>query len=347
MSENLWEELTRSPLDPDPEYESPLLDSLIPMLIAAIVGIAIGFFLLGHDADSTTTTTEVAATSTSRADPPALPEPEPILPDSYVDAAGVGLRAVAAYGRDGNLYIVVNQAARSDNPPTELPAFHASHWVLTGPGEEQADRVIESPIAPGMRTLEFQGLSVPSVAEAGLLVREATQMVVRAGCQGCGATAVDQMSGETTLDGLQRPHSLAEPLLIEIGSGMTLSIDSLDFTNEWGYVTWHLIDESEARLRVRFRVVFEGTDDPDREDTNPTQLVPVHLLGTSQQNPSPSNLQPFARGGTQQLERVGELITDTNQPSALILRWSVEWQHPVGEPIELPIVEEVYRGPID
>ena len=172
-------------------------------------------------------------------------------------------------------------------------------------------------------------------------------MVVRTGCQGCGATAADRAEGELILEGLERPYSLDNPLLVGVTPGLTLSIDSLDFTDEWGYVTWHVIDENEARLRVEIRIVFDGTDDPDRDGTNPTLLIPNHLFGTSQQNPAPANPRSFMRSGDQQLERIGELITDENQPGALILRWSVEWQHPVSEPVELPLGDDIYLGIVD
>ena len=75
--------------------------------------------------------------------------------------------------------------------------------------------------------------------------------------------------------------------------------------------------------------------------------MPVHLFGTSQQNPAPANPQSFTRNGTLQLERVGELIAEENQPGSLVLSWSVEWQHPVGEQVELPVGEDIYLGTVD
>ncbi|MDJ0663718.1 MAG: hypothetical protein QNJ75_04105 [Acidimicrobiia bacterium] len=345
MSESIWEELTRSPLEPDPEYESTFVDWLVPLVIAATLGFAIGFAVLGSDDGAPATTTIAAATSTTEA--PELPDPDPIVPEGYIDVGGVGLQAVAAYGRDGSLYVVVNQASRSDRVPVDTAAFHASHWVLEGVGNVQAHRVIESTLAPGTRTIEFRDVPALPVAGAQLLVREGSEMVVRTGCQGCGAIAADRAEGELILEGLERPYSLDSPLLIDVAPGLTLSIDSLDFTNEWGYVTWHVIDENQARIRVEIRLIFDGTDDPDRDGTNPTQLIPNHLFGTNQQNPAPANPQSFMRSGDLQLERIGELISEENQPGALIMSWSVEWQHPVSEPVELQLSDDIYLGIVD
>ena len=346
MSESIWEELTRSPLDPDPAYDRPAMDWLIPIVVAAILGLAVGFIALGQDPEPAATSTAMSIT-TPGPEAPDLPDFDPILPDGYTDTDGVGLRAIAAYGRSDNLYVVVNQATRSDTDPVETAAYHASHWTLAGSSESSATRAIESPLSPGLITLEFQGIPALPATGADVVVREASPMVVRTSCNGCGATATDQTSGEVTLDGLAEPYSLIGPLLIEVAAGITLSIDELGFDSEWGYVVWHVIEDNEVRLRPEIRILFEGTDDPDRDGDNPTQLVPEHVLGASQQNPAPANIQSFTRSGSLQLERVGELITGDNRPTAFVLQWSTEWQYPVGDPIEFTISEATYLGIVD
>ncbi|MDJ0954207.1 MAG: hypothetical protein QNJ81_11060 [Acidimicrobiia bacterium] len=346
MSDSIWEELARSPLDPDPDETSQLPDWLLPVGLAAVLGVLLGLFVLGSN-DSATTTTTVALETTTTV-PPAPAYPDPIVPAGYVDAAGIGLDAVAAYSRGGNLYIVVNEATRSDQDPPAQAAFHASHWALDGDGTTvEATRTIESSLAPGMKAIEFPGLTSLPAADPSLVVRQASEMVVRTGCQGCGATSVDEATGEVTLDGLDRPYATSESLLIDVGSGVTLSIDRLEFTDEWGYVEWSVIDENEARIRADIRIVFAGTDDPAREGENPTQLVPENLFQSSQQNPTTPNPQPFTRDGWLLLDRVGELISDENSPTSLLLTWAVEWQHPVGEPIVLPLTDLTDLGIVD
>jgi hypothetical protein len=170
-----------------------------------------------------------------------------------------------------------------------------------------------------------------------LLVRRATEMTVRDGCNGCGAVSVDLAEGELPLEGLNLPLTVDTPLVIPVGMGITLSVDALQIAEEWGYLEWHVIDDNEARLRVTATIEFVGTDDPGTEDVDPTRLVSSHLVGLNPQNPISSDADPFARHGSQRLDRVGEILTEDNRPEQIVLRWSVEWQHPVGDPITIPL----------
>ncbi len=64
---------------------------------------------------------------------------------------------------------------------------------------------------------------------------------------------------------------------------------------------------------------------------------------------SPSTMNPdiFTLGGSIGLDRRGELLSDQNQPSSLVLEWTAEWQHPVGQPISIPLVDITDLGIID
>lgn len=90
-----------------------------------------------------------------------------------------------------------------------------------------------------------------------------------------------------------------------------------------------------------------GTDDPGRDGTNPTRLVPPQFFGVSQQRPASANPDPFVRQDSVSLDRTGELVSTTNQPTSLVLEWSVEWRHPVGDLITLPLADIVDLGIID
>ncbi len=347
MSESIWEELARSPLDPDPTEESTILAKLVPLGIAVVAGLLLGLFVLGGgDGHAETTTTVVAITTSSTTT--ILPDPDPEVPQGYVDVAGVGITAVAAYSRGGNLYVVVNEATRSDRTPQETGGFHASHWALQGDGIEiSAARAIESSLAPGVKVIEFPGVTSLPAADPNLIVRQASEMVVRTGCQGCGASSSNEASGEVALEGLERPYELAEPLMIDVGGAITMSVDHLQFTDDWGYVEWHIIDENDGRVRADIRIIFAGTDDPAVEGTNPTQLIPENRFRASQQNPTMANPQSFTRDGELLLDRVGELISAENVPTMLLLQWTVEWQHPIGEPISLSLADITDHGIID
>ena len=131
-----------------------------------------------------------------------------------------------------------------------------------------------------------------------------------------------------------------------MGTGIALSLDQLQLSNEWGYAEWHAIDTNDARLRVALTVVLEGTDDPATDAVDPTQLVSFLRHNVSQQNPVAANPDPFARTGSVRLDRIGEIITALNKPEQLILHWHVEWQHPVGNQITLPLDSIVDLGSV-
>jgi len=335
MSDTIWEELVRSPLDPDPNAPPSRLAPLAPFLLAGIAGLLIGLFLLGNSGESTVATTLETAVSPTTA---ALVEPAPEVPAGYTEVDGVGLQPMLAYSREGNLYIAVSETTRSDLEPGEVPAFHSSDWVLSGDGVEiAASRAIASYLAPGVRVIEFPNVAALPMSVPELIVRRGSEMVVRTSCQGCGAVSADASSGEISLDGLDRPFLLEEPLLIDVGSAITLSVDHLEFTDEWGYVEWHIIDENEARVRADISDVFDGTDEPDFKKLFPTQLIPDFMWDPGMQNPTMSNPQPFTRRGWLVLDRIGEIINDQNSPTSLTLNWAVEWQYPIGEEIMLPL----------
>jgi hypothetical protein len=337
MSEStIWDEIMRSPLDPDPNEEGRRLGTLVPIALAAVVGLLVGFSV-GNGEDPPPTTVAQLTTSTT-APPPA--DPDPVVPAGYVEADGVGLKAIATFATDTDLYIIVNTAVRSDLDRVDTNEFHVAEWTLSGDGIElAATRALTSDFSPGMRIVHFEGINALPASAPELRARRATEMTVRAGCNGCGAVSVDMAEGETLLEGLDLPLILDSPLIIPVRTGIALSVDSLQVADEWGFLEWHVIDDNDARLRVAATIEFVGTDDPGTDDADPTRLVSSHLVGVNPQNPISSNPNPFARRGSERLDRVGEILTEDNRPEQIVLRWSVEWQHPVGEAITIPLEE--------
>lgn len=345
MSEPIWDEIVRSPLDPDPNEAPHRLVDMLPFVVVVGVGLLLGFFLGDEDVAPTPTTiaSNVSATTTS-----APPPPDPIVPPGYIESAGVGLRALAMFTSADGLFLVVNSAARSDRDPAATEEFHVAEWVLAGDGVERiASRAIAADTAPGVRLIEFPGVSGLPVSAPELRIRRATDMVVRTGCNNCGSISVDSAEGEVELGGTAVPFSLEDPLVIPVGTGISLSIDDLQLSDEWGFANWKVLDTNDARLRVDLAVILEGTDDPATDDVDPTQLVSFLRRDVTQQNPVAANPDPFTREGSLRLDRIGEIITADNQPEQLVLRWTVEWQHPVGETITLPLDGLVDLGSVD
>lgn len=323
----------RSPLEPDPD-DAPRR-RWIPVAVSVVLGLVVGYVLGGSSSDPPEEDAALESTTVATATPV---EPDPIFPRGYTETNGVAVRPLASYEGGGNLYVVVSSATRSDLDRTMTNEFHVAEWILAGDGvDSAASRAIHSDFAPGIRLIEFPNITSVPISGAELQAREATEMVVRSGCNGCAATSVDMAQGEVVLDGAVLPYRNSEPLLVSVGSGINLSIDELHAAQEWGFAAWHLLEGSDARARVSLFVVFEGTDDPATDDDDPTMLIPSHEFGPNQQNAVAGNPGPFIKSGVQQLDRLGEILSLDNQPDRIVLRWNVEWQHPVGEPLSIAI----------
>lgn len=346
MKDTTWDELLRSPLDPDPNKKTLSLGWFLPTVLAVLAGLAVGF-LLGETGSGASVPTSIGTLNlTTTVTTP--PIPDPILPAGYTDVGAVGLKAVASYSDGESLLVVITQAVRSDKNTAETDSLHFAKWTLVGDGYDlDAVRSISSIVAPGTRTVVFPGLNAIPSANPHLVVRQATPMQARTGCNGCAAVSQDINSGEVALEQLTRPLAINNPLLINVGDGITLSLDELNITDEWGYSKWHLIDNNDAIARVSLVVRFDGTDDPAVNGSNPTRLVPAHLFGISQQRPLTTNPESFVRSGSVSLDRIGEPISEENQPGLLVLEWTVEWQHPVGDPITIPLSDLTDFGIID
>lgn len=343
MSDTIWDEIMRSPLDPDPDETRNWPAFLAPIALASVAGLTIGMLLGGAGpVPETTLPPPIAPTAKP------VPAPDPIFPNGYTEADGVGLKALAVFSRHDSLFVVVNSATRSDLNRVETNEFHIADWVLVGDGMETiASRALMSRLAPGVRLVEFPGVAALPAATPQLQVREATEMTVRTGCNGCAAFSVDAAEGELVIDALPLPYTMAEPLFIAVAGGVNLAIEELQITDEWGYLRWRIIDTNDARLRVTPRIIFDGTDDLATAEVDPTQLIPDSVRGINQQNPLGSNAEPFTRQGTIGLDRIGEIMSADNRPEQVVLRWNVEWQHPVGDPVVLPLDDLVDLGTID
>jgi hypothetical protein len=342
--QTIWEEIMRSPLEPDPD-ESSRAVQILTVVLAAAIGLTVGYVVARPSEADELASDILAVTTTATAAPT---QPDPIFPPGYAGTSRVGIKPIATYASGETLLMVVSSATRSDLDRVEVDEFHIAEWTLEGDGVAAvASRSITSDFAPGIRVVEFPAASAIPISAPELHVRQATEMVVRSGCHGCAATSVDMAEGEVVLEGATVPYRSTEPLLISVGSGLNLSIDELHAADEWGYAAWHLIEENDGKARVSLSIVFEGTDDPATNDIDSTALVPANRVGPSPQNPVAGSLGPFGRTGTQQLERVGEILSEDNQPERLVLRWSVEWQHPVGDPVALPVVDLFDLGSVE
>ncbi len=345
MTDTLWEELLRSPLDPDrePGRRTPRTAQLATLFILAIVGFMAGRLVFAGRDENASSALDDSSLTTSVTSPPATAGP--ILPPGFTEIDGVGIAPIATYSRSGNLYVIIAQAVRSDESAPETDAFHAGSWSLSGPGGQvAATRSIETSLAPGIQTLEFPGITTMP-ADARLNVRPGTEMVVPPDCQDCGVASVNEISGDVPLEGTQLPYDLASPLLIDAGSGITVSIDQLEFTGDWGTAAWHVVADGEVGVRLDLVVTFVGTATDDEETD--TSLISTRLTPVNPQNPTVANTQPFSRAGATTFDRIGGLISGENPPTELLLHWDVQWEAPVGASVAVPAAGILDLGAVD
>ena len=331
MGEHRWDELVRSPLEPDTE-EAPRspASAWVVVLIAAIVGFSVGA-VVGIDGGSGQPEAVGLSGTATTARPVA---PDPVAPSGYVPVGETSLGVIGSFGADEHTYVIVGEAALSSAEPGATPAFGAGRWALVD-GDDAIETAVEivDPIAPGMRLLDFP--LDESASDGSLVVWQGTAIETRDGCSGCGSWSIDRADGDSLVEVSGLPTVIPGMLTVELGQGLELQIGDLTAAAEWGYTEWVLTGDTAATARVAVEVTFVGTDDPSAAGDNPTRLVPYDRAPIQYGVGHPRTAPPFARAGSIRLTRVGEPIGGDNDPTGLAVSWSVEWIHPVGEPVPL------------
>jgi hypothetical protein len=232
MSDDALREVLRSPLDdPAPDRHAPWA-AVAAVVVAAGCGfgVAAGVWALIPDetVDTTVTTAEPVATSTTLAGPTAIGEVE--------------AQALAAFRQGGRLYLVVATTVLPGEEPADVAGLPGAHWVLRLGGGDLVVASAEyfSPAAPGAFTLEFPDTDISAGAE--LLAYPAADVIER--------------TFTTTRDSAQFPWQ--GPLDGEGGvlgasyhlGGEEIAIHQVRLDDGGGEIGWHLSGSSEARAFV-------------------------------------------------------------------------------------------------
>lgn len=242
VAEDALSEILRSPLDDPPPDHRGSWAVLAALVVAAGCGFGVTAgvraLLPGDTVDTTVTTAEPAATSTTLAGPTALGEVE--------------AQVLAAFRQGGHLYLVVATTVLPGEEPTEVAGVASAHWVLRlGDG----DLVVAAaeylfPAAPGAFTLEFPDTDISGGAQ--LLAYPAAAVVER--------------TYTTTRDSAQFPWS--GPLDGEGGvlgapyhlGGEEIAIHEIRLDDGGGEIGWHLSWDSEARAVVTAAATYTDPD---------------------------------------------------------------------------------------
>lgn len=317
MSEDAWAELLRSPLDPEPageQRERPRRRLswrlvIVALVAGALVGGAFASWRVDEVSAGPATTTSPPPTSTTP--PLALPA----YPDGYAEGVdGIGIKAVGWYRNQGDLFVVVSTAVRSDQDPLETSALRDGSWALVEGGRvvEYARQVWDQP-ALGVSVVQFD-----DVAQLPETLRF--------------AAVVDQHTETITLPALEGyPIEAAGPFSFTLEHDLDFVVDLVTTGEAWGSVEWHIAGGSDetARASIGSVVVLAGTDDPGTpDDVDPTLLVSPHLAA-----PYPFQLHPppapgFAFHGADQLRRVGEPLGQDNWPTTVEIEVTVAMVFP-------------------
>jgi hypothetical protein len=331
MTDDIWQELLRSPLDEDPGNLDRAERSWSWLPAAAVLGgVVIGLAWLafgsGDDGDvaaseptSTTTVTVAAAESA-----------ESSLPDGYIEVAldgapvrgSLGLRPESVYAQGDDLYVTLSSAVRAELEPERVAVFAGGDWSLAmDDAALPFSGEITNPQSLGLMTVRFDGAGGREGDDGRLHLRPVVE------------SDSTEVTDAFTFNGL--PARIDEPVVVELEEEVSLVVESIELGPDAGTLIWHLEAPPSVRARVEAAVEFPETI--GREGGR-TALVSEHRA-----DPYPFQLPPKPRptatwSGSEVLRRVGSDLEDPAALTRITVSLTVSWQRSSSSRvIEIPL----------
>lgn len=280
--------------DSEIPWKPPVIAAIIgALLVSALVIYAIVAGPNDEPGDVTSGRTETEAVRSTDVPPgfTALP-------------SGNGARIEAATSSD-TLYVVgVSFAVAGSEAPSEVAPDQIAYWEL----RSDADAIVMT----------------EQLSEIGILGN--TTVVFGVG----EVPGEPQLAAYPIADVVERTDEIEVPS-DDIPGGVGFSIDvepgvSVDgvvtIGDGWGHVDWSL--EGGVTAKLDTVVTFVGTDDPGTEGIDETQLIPGHLRTLSQGLGAVEAAPLHGFSGSDQLDRVGEPLSSTNEPTAIVIEFDAE-----------------------
>ncbi|MDH3756181.1 MAG: hypothetical protein OEU32_20135 [Acidimicrobiia bacterium] len=236
--------ILHSPLD-EPPPPSTWWPAVVGLLVgaAAVLG---GYAVAGRD-DATVPTTSVVSTTVTTVSSALVPLDEVAFPPGYrMLTEVVALAPVAAIAVDEELLIGVSFVARRGlDPEGVLPA--SGVWVLeTAAGETiQSTGSVVDPATPGVFSVVF-----PNPGDVAL---RTLRMIER--------WNPDPRSGSQMVGVAPLPGSVAGPVAIDLGGGVTLNVSGINIGERTADLAWDLTGTTRGGdVNLALRVQEDGVD---------------------------------------------------------------------------------------
>lgn len=244
MADVDFSEILHSPLD-----DRPARSSWWPVIVGLVLGAAavLGGYVLTASDEAAPVTTTVAATTPPSDEPAGVPVDEVAFPPGYVPLTEVvALAPVSAIAVDEELLVGVSSVVRRGFDP-EGGLTIAGSWVLeTAAGETiTSTGAVVDPATPGLFSVIF---SNPGDVELRTL-----RMIER--------WDPDPRSGSQTAAVEPLPGTVAGPVVLDLGGGVTLDVTDITIGERIADLTWELAGTTRGGdVRVALRVQSDGAD---------------------------------------------------------------------------------------
>ena len=333
MSDGRWDAILESPYEDRGDRRNTEGRSIVRLVativVASAIGGASGWVMANAGGDSepiagSTTTTFDATTTTS-----VTSVSDAGFLVGYTPVGDTAYRAIGSFQTLGKTYIVVSEVVGVNTDRTTVTRVSVGTWDLeTDEGIVPVARDIRAALSPGLSLLEFE----TTATATGLRLVPAGETMTAASCTRCEVPISDTSDGDIDLGERPLPTAIEDPgLAFQLDSDVALVVDKIDLAEDWGLVSWETESTAGGRASVDFFVTYVGSAEAGSEFD--TSMAPEHQLpprfGQSQTLVPP---EP-ATAGVSRLARFGPPVAAEADTVRMILRWTVTWVFPEGDPI--------------
>ena len=221
---------------------------------------------------------------------------------------------------DGLYLVGVSSAVAGSEVPSEVPPDQVAYWELrSNAGAIEMDGQLSTIGILGNTTVAFATDDIPGGSQlVGYVVADTVEHASDI------EVPADLGMGETEFSIDVEPGVIINGV-VTIGDG-------------WGYVDWSLDGGVSAKLDVV--VTFVGTDDPETDESDETQMIPGYSRTLSQGIGAIEAAPLYGFDGGYQLHRVGEPVSSENEPTAIVIEFNADVVVAVSDPVVVGVLPD-------